>query len=184
MECLLVNNVCKPRQSVEFTAFFFNGRTLRLLYDLLWAQFTMDLTEIQMHHCSNVPPCVARNPPYREISISSATQDFPSQDREMILTRITIQLLLHEMSACKNQITVVLLTFIDGSANVIVSRFGHFPPFSIRDCMYSSFGAIVAYRGYKKVELIIGKALDLQVLAFREFRRAEKDDRPAFWCKD
>ena len=37
---------------------------------------------------------------------------------------------------------------------------------------------------YQKVEINMGEALEFQVLAFREFRRAEKDDRPAFSCKD
>ena len=50
--------------------------------------------------------------------------------------------------------------------------------------MIFDFGTITLLSGHNQVEVKIGKAFHLQVLAFREFRRARSDDTPALWCKD
>ena len=77
----------------------------------------------------NVPPCVPRNPPCREMSISKTTQDFHSQDKETLLAESIAQLVFHMESTCKHKITMNLLPVINNSVQTIFNRSSHFSLF-------------------------------------------------------
>ena len=63
------------------------------------------------------------------MSILKTTQDFHSQDNEMVLAEIIAQLIFYRESTCKHKITVDLLAVVNNYDNTIFDRSSHFSIF-------------------------------------------------------